>query len=55
LEKNDNAASHDVVKATSDKLLLPVPESEISKNPLLGKDKDPVPYTFTEEKITDLF
>ncbi|MDR0799656.1 MAG: RagB/SusD family nutrient uptake outer membrane protein [Dysgonamonadaceae bacterium] len=55
VEKLDNAPSHDVVKATPDKLLLPIPESEISKNPLLSKDKEPVPYTFTEEKITDLF
>lgn len=33
--------------------LLPYPESEIVQNPLLKED--PVPYEFTEERITDLF
>jgi hypothetical protein len=32
---------------------LPFPESELIQNPLLGKE--PVPYTFTENRITDLF
>ncbi|MBK0369373.1 RagB/SusD family nutrient uptake outer membrane protein [Flavobacterium agrisoli] len=33
--------------------LLPYPESEVIQNPLLNEP--PVPYVFTEEKITDLF
>lgn len=33
--------------------LLPYPESEIVQNPLLKET--PVPYQFTEERITDLF
>lgn len=33
--------------------LLPYPESEVVQNPKLTDD--PVPYTFTEERITDLF
>lgn len=33
--------------------LLPYPESELIQNPKLADD--PVPYTFTDEKITDLF
>ena len=49
--KKDDAPSHDVAVATPDKLLLPIPESEISKNPLLSRDRKPEPYNFTEEKI----
>jgi starch-binding outer membrane protein, SusD/RagB family len=37
----------------ADIFLLPYPESEVVQNPLLRKD--PVPYVFTEERITDLF
>jgi hypothetical protein len=33
--------------------LLPYPESEVVQNPLLKEA--PVPYTFTEDRITDLF
>jgi hypothetical protein len=33
--------------------LLPYPSDEVIKNPLLKEP--PVPYTFTDEKITDLF
>jgi len=33
--------------------LLPYPQSEEVKNPLLNKE--PVPYEFTEDRITDLF
>jgi hypothetical protein len=33
--------------------LLPYPESEVVQNPLLREE--PVPYEFTEERITDLF
>ncbi|MDR0866811.1 MAG: RagB/SusD family nutrient uptake outer membrane protein [Candidatus Symbiothrix sp.] len=37
-------------------LMLPLPESDILKNPKLDKEKyPPVPYEFTEERITDLF
>ena len=32
---------------------MPFPESEVVQNPLLKEA--PVPYVFTEEKITDLF
>ena len=32
---------------------LPYPESETVQNPLLKGD--PIPYTFTENRITDLF
>jgi hypothetical protein len=32
---------------------LPYPQTESSQNPLLRED--PVPYEFTEERITDLF
>lgn len=35
------------------RLLLPYPESEVVQNPLMKEA--PVPYVFTEEKITDLF
>ncbi|MFT3752826.1 MAG: RagB/SusD family nutrient uptake outer membrane protein [Paludibacter sp.] len=38
---------------TPDRMLLPYPESELVQNPLLKKD--PVNYTFTETRITDLF
>lgn len=38
---------------TADRLLLPYPESEVTQNPLL--EQDPVSYTFTEDRITDLF
>jgi hypothetical protein len=34
-------------------LLLPYPADEVIKNPKLAET--PVPYLFTEEKITDLF
>jgi hypothetical protein len=33
--------------------LLPYPESELIQNPKLADP--PVPYTFTEDRITDLF
>jgi hypothetical protein len=49
----DREKSHPVAKAESKHLLLPIPESEISKNPLLKEE--PVPYSFMEKKITDLF
>ncbi|MCL2097382.1 MAG: RagB/SusD family nutrient uptake outer membrane protein [Bacteroidales bacterium] len=42
-----------VETATAAKLKLPYPESEVVQNPLLRQT--PVPYVFTEPKITDLF
>jgi len=39
--------------ATAARLLLPYPEVEVSKNKLLKEP--PVPYVFSDEKITDLF
>lgn len=42
------------VGLANDKIfLLPYPESEVVQNPLLREN--PVPYQFTEERITDLF
>ncbi len=40
--------------ATSGTFRLPYPEGELIKNPKM-KQESPVPYTFTEERITDLF
>ena len=42
-----------VDKPEPKRLLMPFPESEVVQNPLLKEA--PVPYVFTEEKITDLF
>ncbi|MDD4489295.1 MAG: RagB/SusD family nutrient uptake outer membrane protein [Paludibacter sp.] len=42
-----------VDKPEPKRLLMPYPESEVVQNPLLKEP--PVPYVFTEEKITDLF
>lgn len=48
-------SSSRAVKETIDEsiFLLPYPEAEVVSNPLLRAD--PVPYEFTEERITDLF
>jgi hypothetical protein len=57
-----NTVSVDASKSTSPRAIgvidatifvLPYPESELIQNPLLREA--PVPYTFTEERITDLF
>src|SRR5690606_17691357 len=57
-----NTATVDDTEATSTRaigvidetiFLLPYPESEVVQNPLLREA--PVPYEFTEERITDLF
>jgi hypothetical protein len=45
--------SREVDTATPSRMLLPYPESEVIQNSLLKEA--PVPYSFTEEKITDLF
>lgn len=49
----DTEDSRGVDAATASRLLLPYPESEVIQNGLLNEA--PVPYNFTEEKITDLF
>jgi len=46
-------SSRAVGNVTPSIFLLPYPESELIQNPKLGND--PIPYTFTEERITDLF
>lgn len=48
-----NSTAAAVNTFTADRFLLPYPESETVQNPLLKKD--PVSYTFTEDRITDLF
>lgn len=57
-----NAVSVDASRSNSSRsigvidetiFVLPYPESELIQNPLLREN--PVPYTFTEERITDLF
>lgn len=49
--RSSSPRSIGVIDATI--FLLPYPESELVQNPLLREN--PVPYQFTEEKITDLF
>lgn len=53
LEKSEETTTRPVNPATAERLLLPYPESEMVQNPLLKMA--PVNYTFTEERITDLF
>jgi hypothetical protein len=57
-----NTVSVDASKSTSPRAIgvidatifvLPYPESELVQNPLLREN--PVPYKFTEDRITDLF
>ena len=48
-----NTTARAVNQATAQRMLLPYPESEVVQNPLLKQA--PVKYTFTEDKITDLF
>ena len=48
-----NTTARAVNQATAQRMLLPYPESEVVQNPLLKEA--PVKYTFTEDKITDLF
>jgi hypothetical protein len=61
-DTSKNAVSIDSSRDPSDRaigninesiFLLPYPESELVQNPLLKEP--PVPYEFTEERITDLF
>jgi hypothetical protein len=49
--KSNSSRSIGVIDETI--FLLPYPESELIQNPLLREN--PVPYTFTEDRITDLF
>jgi len=49
--RSSSTRSIGVIDATI--FTLPYPESELVQNPLLREN--PVPYTFTEEKIKDLF
>jgi len=49
----DTSDSRQVDAASASRMLLPYPESEVIQNSLLKEA--PVPYNFTEEKITDLF
>lgn len=53
LVEADTEDAREVDAATPARLLLPYPESEVIQNSLL-KDA-PIPYNFTEEKITNLF
>lgn len=56
IDPDRDPQSQSVGTVTAATLMLPLPESDILKNPKLDKDKyPPVPYNFTEEKITDLF
>ncbi|MDR0812215.1 MAG: RagB/SusD family nutrient uptake outer membrane protein, partial [Paludibacter sp.] len=56
LDNERDPQPQSVGTVTAATLMLPLPESDILKNPKLDKDKyPPVPYNFTEEKITDLF
>lgn len=50
-ERSSSPRSIGVIDATI--FTLPYPESELVQNPLLREN--PVPYQFTEQKITDLF
>lgn len=47
------ATARAINPASHERMVLPYPESETVQNPLLKKD--PVSYTFTEARITDLF
>ncbi|MCD8262569.1 MAG: RagB/SusD family nutrient uptake outer membrane protein [Bacteroides sp.] len=53
LDDSRDPGSRPVGVINSSIFLLPYPESEVVQNPLLKED--PVPYEFTEERITDLF
>jgi hypothetical protein len=53
IDPDRDPGSRAVNTMTKERLLLPYPQTELVKNPKL--DDAPVPYTFTEERITDLF
>ncbi|MDF1549414.1 MAG: RagB/SusD family nutrient uptake outer membrane protein [Bacteroidales bacterium] len=50
-EGNESSRAIGIIDASI--FLMPYPESEVVQNPLLKQA--PVPYAFTEERITDLF
>jgi hypothetical protein len=52
----DRDDSRAVNAMTKERFLLPYPQTELVKNPKLDTEKyPPVPYEFTEDRITDLF
>ncbi|GET23021.1 RagB/SusD family nutrient uptake outer membrane protein [Prolixibacter denitrificans] len=53
IDSERNPGTRPVGQADASIFLLPYPESELIQNPKLGDA--PVPYEFTEERITDLF
>ncbi len=53
LDPETDPGSRPVGQANASVFLLPYPESELIQNPKL--EDAPVPYEFTEERITDLF
>lgn len=53
IDETRDVATRAVGEVDPSIFLLPYPESEVVQNPLLRED--PVPYEFTEERITDLF
>jgi hypothetical protein len=53
LDDSRDAGTRAVGRIDKSVFRLPYPSDEIIQNPLLGKD--PVPFNFTEERITDLF
>ncbi len=53
IDPERDAETRPVGKADASTFLLPYPESELIQNPKL--EEAPVPYEFTEERITDLF
>jgi hypothetical protein len=53
IDPERDPGSRPVGQAAASVFLLPYPESELIQNPKL--EDAPVPYEFTEERITDLF
>lgn len=53
LDDTRDPGTRPIGRITASIFLLPLPESELVQNPLLKEA--PVPYTFKDERITDLF
>jgi len=53
IDEEEESGTRPVGTASASTFLLPYPESELIQNPKLGDE--PVPYVFTEDKITGLF
>ena len=53
IDSSKDATNRSIGTVKESIFLLPYPESETVQNPLLKGT--PVPYTFTEDRITDLF